>query len=173
MLVGVFSTTAASRNRKRPCPEGPRTGSMFCACPVFSPVFFFLVVVTWLPDVTKGHLTLFGVPLDVRMRNRKLRNTNSDRRSRDSFGSVLGVFSTTSASYDHRKLTTRVLYLAWLPELATTHVLYLAWWLELALVICPFSYSVYIGCVVLLLCKEYIWKFPSAKMFFSFLFLHF
>jgi hypothetical protein len=30
-------------------------------------------------------------------------NTRNDRRSRDHFGSVLGVFSTTSASYIHRK----------------------------------------------------------------------
>ena len=53
------------------------------------------------------------------------------------FGSVSWVVSTTSASYNQRK----------------PHVLYLAWLLELALVISPpplFSYSVYIGCVVLL-----------------------
>ena len=31
-----------------------------------------------------------------------LGNTHSDRRSRDPFGSVLGVFSRTSASYNHR-----------------------------------------------------------------------
>jgi hypothetical protein len=42
-----------SRDRKRPCPEGDLTGSTFCACPAFSPAFF-LVVVTWLPDVTEG-----------------------------------------------------------------------------------------------------------------------
>jgi hypothetical protein len=36
----------------------------------------------------------FEVPLDVRMRNRKLRNTRSDP-----FGSVHGVLSTTSAFY--------------------------------------------------------------------------
>jgi hypothetical protein len=49
--------------------------------------------------------------LGVRMRNRKLRNTRSDRRSRDPFGSVLVVFSTTAASYNPRK--PRVIYLAW------------------------------------------------------------
>ena len=54
------------------------TGSRFCACPDFFPRAFFLVVE---PDVTKGHLTPFGVPLSVR--NRKLRNIRSDRRSRD------------------------------------------------------------------------------------------
>jgi hypothetical protein len=41
--------------------------------------------------------------LGVSMRNWKLCNTRSDRRSRDPFGSVIGVFSTTSASYSHRK----------------------------------------------------------------------
>ena len=50
--------------------------------------FFFLVVVSWVTDMTKGHLTPFGVPLGVR--NRKLRNIRSDRRSRDPFGSVHG-----------------------------------------------------------------------------------
>jgi hypothetical protein len=35
-------------------------GSMFCAYPAFSRVFF-LVLVPWLPDVTKCHLTPFGV----------------------------------------------------------------------------------------------------------------
>jgi hypothetical protein len=34
----------------------------------------------------------FGVPMGVRMRNRKLCNTRSDRRSRDPLGSVIGVF---------------------------------------------------------------------------------
>ena len=70
-----------------------------CAWPVF-PAFFSLsssTVLTWLPDVTEGHLTPFGVPLWVRMYNR------SDQRSRDPFGSVLGVFSTMSASHNHRK----------------------------------------------------------------------
>jgi hypothetical protein len=83
------------------------TGSRFCACPVFSRVFF-LVVVTWLLDVTK--FDPFRVPLGVRMRNWKLCNTSSDFWSRDHFGSVLGVFSMTSASYNHRKPC--VLYLA-------------------------------------------------------------
>jgi hypothetical protein len=53
-------------------PEEALSEIMFCAYPAFSRAFF-LVVVTWLPDVTKGHLTPFGVPLG--MRNRKLRNT--------------------------------------------------------------------------------------------------
>jgi hypothetical protein len=67
-----------------------------------------------------------GHGLGVCMRKWKLCNTRSNRRSRDHFGSVLVVFSTTSASYNHRKF--RVLYLAWL--------------LELALVICPFYFRI-------------------------------
>jgi hypothetical protein len=101
-------------------PEVALIWSRFCACPAFSRVFF-LVVVTWLPDITEGHLTTLGVPLIVR-----LRNTRSDRRSRDPFGSIFGVFSMTSASYNPRK--PRVLYLVWL--------------LELALVICPFYFHI-------------------------------
>jgi hypothetical protein len=69
---------------------------MFCACPVFYRVFL-LVVVPWLPDVTEGHLTRFRIPFDVRMRNRKWCNPCIDRWSRDPFGSVLRVLSTTSA----------------------------------------------------------------------------
>jgi hypothetical protein len=64
---------------------------------------------------TEGHLNPFGVLLGVRMRNRKLCNTRSDRRSRDPLWKCpWGVL------YD-----VRVLYLAWLLEL-TTRVLYLA-----------------------------------------------
>ena len=100
-----------SRDRKRPCPEVCSSHARLF------PAFFFLVVVTWLPDVTKGHLTPSGFPWVC---------TRSDRRSHDPFGSVLGVFSTTSTSYNHRK--PRVLYLAWL--------------LELALVICPFYFHI-------------------------------
>jgi hypothetical protein len=95
-----------SRDRNRLCPEVVLTGSRFCACPAF-PRVFFLVVVSWVPDMTKGHLTPFGVPLGVR--NRKLRNIRSDWRSRDPFGSVHGVFSATSASNYPRK--PRILYL--------------------------------------------------------------
>jgi len=62
-LVGPF-------DRKRPCPEVALTGSRFCA--------FFLSNSNM---ATEGHLTPFGVPLGVRMRNRKLRNIRSDRRS--------------------------------------------------------------------------------------------
>ena len=75
--------------RKWPCQEVALTGSRFCACPTF-PRIFFLVVVTWLPDVTECHLTPFGVPLDVRMPKRKLRNTRSDRRSCDPLEVFLG-----------------------------------------------------------------------------------
>ena len=40
------------------------TGSMFCACPLFSPRFFLSIsiVVTWLPDVTEVHLSPSGFP---------------------------------------------------------------------------------------------------------------
>jgi hypothetical protein len=86
-----------SRDRKRPCPKWPWLEVGSAHARLFPAFFFFLVVVTWLPDVTKGHLTPFGVPLDVHMRNRKLRNTRSSTQC------WLGVFSTTSASYYHRK----------------------------------------------------------------------
>jgi hypothetical protein len=82
LSVAFWPEVTKSRDRKRHCPEVALTGSRFCACPTF-PRIFFLVVVTWLPDVTECHLTPFGVPLDVRMRKRKLRNTCSDRRSCD------------------------------------------------------------------------------------------
>ena len=83
-----------SRDRKRTCPEVTLTGSRFCACPAFFPLRFSLSSSTM---ATEGHLTPSEFPLSVR--NRKLRNIRSDRRSRDPFISVLGVFSTTSASY--------------------------------------------------------------------------
>jgi hypothetical protein len=141
----------------------------------FPRVFFFLVVVTWLPDVTEGHFIPFGVPLGVRIRNRKLCNTRSSSKQ-----CWLGVFSTTSASYNHRKprvlylawlleRNIRVLYLAWLPELAT-HVLYLAWWLELALVICPFYFHIESRLCSTLL-RVHL-KISTCKMFF-FIFLMF
>ena len=117
----IWPEVTKSRDRKWPCPEAALIGSRFCACPAF-PRVFFLVVVPWLPDVTEGHLTPFGVPLGVRMRNRKLCNT----RSSGSKQCWLGVFSTTSASYNHRKPC----------------ILYLAWWLELALVISPFYFHI-------------------------------
>jgi hypothetical protein len=83
---------------------------------------------------------------------RKLCNTRSDP-----FGSVHGVFSMTSASYNHRK--PRVLYLAWL--------------LELGLVICPFYFHiVYRLCSTprMLFLRVHL-KFPAAKNAF-FIFLH-
>jgi hypothetical protein len=58
-----------------PCPEVALIESRLCACAAFSRVFFLLAVVTWLPDVTKGPLIPFGVPLGVR--NRKLCNNRS------------------------------------------------------------------------------------------------
>jgi hypothetical protein len=91
----------------------------------------------------------FGVPLGVRMRNRKLRNTRSSSKQ-----CWLGVFSTTSASYNHRK----------------PRVLYLTWGLELALVICP----LYFG-IVSRLCSTLLrvhLKISICKIIF-FIFLHF
>jgi hypothetical protein len=93
--------------------------------------------------------------LGVHMRNRKLRNTRSNRRSREPFGSVLVMFSTTSASYDPRK----------------PRIIYLAWWLELALVICP----LYFG-IVSRLCSTLLrvhLKISICKNVLFFLFLHF
>jgi hypothetical protein len=87
---------------------------------------FFLSSSNMATGCDQRSLDPFGVPLGVCMRNRKLCNSRSDRRSRESFGSVHGVFSTTSASYNPRK----------------PRVLYSAWWLELALVICPFYFRI-------------------------------
>ena len=114
-----------SRDWKRPCPEVALTGRRFCACPAFSRAFF-LVVVTWLPKVTwslRGSLWVYATgscatPVMTEGHVTPL-------------GSILGVFSTTSASYNPRK--PRVLYLVtgtsrgYLPLL--------------------FSYSVYKGCL--------------------------
>jgi hypothetical protein len=61
LSVAFWPEVTKSRDRKRPCPEALLTGSRFCACPVF-PRVFFSVVVTWLPDVAKGHLTPSGFP---------------------------------------------------------------------------------------------------------------
>ena len=118
---GVFwPEMSKSHDRKWICPEPVLAGSMFCSCPVFSRVFF-LRSSNMATECDRRSLDPLRGSLGVRMRNRKLRNTRSDRRSRDPFGSVLVVFSTTAASYNPRK----------------PRVIYLAWWLELALVICP------------------------------------
>jgi hypothetical protein len=66
------------------------TGSMFSAFPLFTPCVFFLSSSNMATGCDLRSLDSFGVPLGVRIRNRKLRNTRSDRRSRDPFGSVLG-----------------------------------------------------------------------------------
>jgi hypothetical protein len=60
--VAFWPEVTMSRDRKKPYPEVYLTGSRFCACPGFSRAFFF-VVVTWLPDVTEGHLTPFRCSL--------------------------------------------------------------------------------------------------------------
>ena len=71
-LVGPFWTEVTPVT----WPEVVLTGSRFCACPTF-----FLVVVTWLPDVTEGHLIPLGF-LCV-CAHAQLPNIRSDRRSRD------------------------------------------------------------------------------------------
>ena len=137
-------------------PSRALSGSMFCACATGSCAIYTLVGPfdrKWQSHVTgrgpvrklpnrsrfcgfpafsRRSLDPFGVPLSVR--NRKLRNTRSDRRSRDPLECSLRRPRPIT-------LGNPVLYLAWLPELAT-HVLYLAWWLELALVICPFYFHI-------------------------------
>ena len=119
-LIGHFWSEVSHVTGRGPVRKGPWPKVCSAHARLFSVFFLSSTVVTWLPDVTEGHLTPSGFPW---MCNRKLCNT---RRSRDPFGSVLGVFSRTSASYDHRK--PRVLYLAWL--------------LELALVIFPFYFHI-------------------------------
>jgi hypothetical protein len=90
-LVGPFwSEVTKSRDRKRLCPEAIPTGSMFSAFPLFTPCVFFLSSSNMANGCDLRSLDSFGVPLGVRIRNRKLRNTRSDRRSHDPFGSVLG-----------------------------------------------------------------------------------
>jgi hypothetical protein len=136
-----------SRDRKRPCPEVALTGSRFCAWPAFSPRVFFLssTMATWC-DLRS--LDPFGVPLGVRMRNQKLRNTRSSKQC------WLGVFSTTSTSYSHRK----------------PRVLYLAWWLALALVICPFYFHIVSRlCSTSTLLRVHL-KISTCKMFLFFIF---
>ena len=55
-LVESFDRKWQSRDRKWPWPE-------VCSAHVrIFPRVFFLVVVTWLPDVTQGHLTPLGLP---------------------------------------------------------------------------------------------------------------
>jgi hypothetical protein len=126
---GVFSTTSASYNHRKPHVLYEKAGHAQNLFPIRT-------------ASGQGHFrsrdfvtSCQKAPLGRIWRNFRF-NIRSDQRSRDPFGSVIVVFSTTSASYDPRKLC----------------VLYLAWSLELALVICPllFSYSAYVGCVVLL-----------------------
>jgi hypothetical protein len=121
-----------SRDRKGPCPEVALTGSRFCACPAFSGAFFF-VVVPWLPDVTKGHLTPSEFPWVCATR---------------SCATPVVVVNNVGwgVLYD-----VRILYLAGLLEL-NTRVLYLVTGTSPGYLPLLFSYSVYIGCVVLLLC---------------------
>jgi hypothetical protein len=121
-----------SRDRKGTCPEVALTGSRFCACPAFSGAFF-LVVVPWLPDVTKGHLTPSEFPWVCATR---------------SCATPVVVVNNAGwgVLYD-----VRILYLAGLLELNTC-VLYLVTGTSPGYLPLLFSYSVYIGCIVLLLC---------------------
>jgi hypothetical protein len=112
-LVGSFDLKWQSRDWKRPCPEvGSAHARLF-------PRAFFLVVVTWQPDVTLGHLTPSGFPWVYACATGSCATPVVTEGHVTPFGSVHEAFSTTSASYDHRK----------------PRVLYLAWWLELALAI--------------------------------------
>ena len=128
-LMGPFDrkwqshVTGRGHVRKWPWPE---VGSAHAR---LSPRAFFLVVVPWLPDVTKGHLTPSEFPW---------------------------VCATGSCATPVVVVVNNV---GW-GVLYDVRVLYLAGLLELYLVTGTspgylpllFSYSVYIGCVVLLLC---------------------
>ena len=70
-------------------PKALLTGSRFCACPI-SPPGFFLSSINMATECDQRSLAPFGVPLGVRIRNRKLCNTCSDRRSRDSLEESMG-----------------------------------------------------------------------------------
>ena len=86
-----YPEVSKSRDRKRPCPEAVLIRSRFCACPAF-PRVFFLVVVPWLPDVTEGLLTPFGVLLVCTC-------ATGSCATPIVVNNVGWVFSTTSASY--------------------------------------------------------------------------
>jgi hypothetical protein len=103
-------------------PEGALTGSRFCACPDFSLRFF----LSSSNMATEGHLTPSGFPWVCACATGSCTTPVVTEGHVIPFGSVLGVFSTTSVSYNHRK----------------PRILYLAWWLELALVICPFYFRI-------------------------------
>ena len=122
-LVGVFwPEVTKSRDPNNPCPEAVLIGSRFCACPAFSPRFF----LSCSNMATEGHLTPSGFPWVCACATGSCTTPVVTEGHVIPFGSVLGVFSTTSVSYIHRK----------------PRVLYLAWWLELALVICPFYFRI-------------------------------
>jgi hypothetical protein len=114
--------------------EDVLTGSMLCTCSTFSPRFFLtrvVVQVPWLPEATEGRVTLFGGPLCMCMRNRKLRNIcpmgpfdrkwryetspRSDLMSCEPFGVPLGVRNLDRKCPWGVLKDVRVLYLAWLP----------------------------------------------------------
>jgi hypothetical protein len=164
-LVGHFDRKwRESLDWKRTCPEVALTGSRFCVCPSFSRAFFF-VVVPWLPDVTKGHLTASGFPWVCPCA------TGSCATPIVNEGHVTPLWKCHwGVLYD-----VHVLYLAWLLEL-TTRVLYLAWWLELGLVICPFYFR-----IVSRLCSTLLRKTNAKGTFENFqlqnvfflIFLHF
>ena len=83
------------------------TGSMFCACPGFSPAFFSyysntkcntVVQVPLLPEVTKGQVT----PSGFHWVCAEMTSSNITRRASSGshvIGSTLGELSMTSASY--------------------------------------------------------------------------
>jgi hypothetical protein len=95
-LVGAFwPEVTKSRDRKRPCPEVSLIGSRFCACPDFSRAFFLVVVATWLPKVTWPPSGLSWVYATGSCATSVMTEDHVTP-----FGSVHGVFSTTSASYN-------------------------------------------------------------------------
>ena len=169
----VTDPNRKSRAQKRPCPEGVR--KYVLRMPGFSPRFFLTIVVVqvpWLPKGWKG----------VHMHNQKLRKICHSGTFCPEVR-VPAFFLSTEGWGDLYDV--RVIYLAWLLELAIS-VLYLAWLQELALVIYPFpailfSYNIYIYiyicCVVLqvfLLNNQYFFvNFLSITTFLDSFFLIF
>ena len=153
LLIGSEKVTWPEEVFSRSGPDRKKILRM----PRFSPRVFLSssTVVTWLPYVTEGHLIHFGVPLSVRMRNRKLRNTRSDR------GHVTPLEVSLGCSLRRPRPITK----------GNPRVLYLAWWLELALVIChppPFYFR-----IVSRLCSTLLrvhLKMSTCKMLFFYTF---
>jgi len=94
-------------------------------------------------DVTEGHVTPSGIPLGVRMRNRRLRPFHRK------LATDIDVIFPRSSTRGGVLYDVRVLYLAWLPELTLViypfpAILFSFHWLST-----PFIFISYICCVVL------------------------